>query len=144
MRKTVTILLTMLLPLLAVGLAAAVPGASPLEDAVARHKIEYQPEEFDFLLNVGGPARPDAPADDGEDHGLVLEEEDHGLVLEEEDGGLVLEEDDPGLVLEEDDGGDTSGEYDFLGGLPGDDDPGPGEEEAAGEYDFLGNLPGDE
>lgn len=84
MRKPVTILLTLLLSLMIVGLAAAVPYGSLREADIARHKDAYQPEEFSFLNTLGedGDAGEDAGPDfgDDEDDGLDFgDDEDDGI-----------------------------------------------------------------
>ncbi len=96
MRKSVTVLLSVLLALLIVGIAAAVPSPDPREEDVARHKDAYQPEEYSFLNNLGGDRGPedDGPGDDGPGP----EDEDGGLDFGDEDGGVDFgDEDDDGV-----------------------------------------------
>ncbi len=102
MRKSVTVILTMALALMILGLAAAVPDGTPLESAVARHKDEYLPEEYDFLRDVGAPQSRD---DSGIDFG---DEGDPGIDFGDED-----------FFPEEDAGADDG--YDFLDLFPGDE-----------------------
>jgi len=79
-RKSVTVLLTLLLSVLVIGIGAAVASPDILEEALDRHKDAYQPKEFDYLSNLGmDPETEDDPADDGVDFGEEDEEEDYGI-----------------------------------------------------------------
>ena len=78
MRKSVTILLTLLLAAMILGIALAVPHGALQEDTVERHKDTYQPEEYDFLSGFG------------EDE----EETDDGLDFGDEDDGIDFGDDD--------------------------------------------------
>ena len=71
MRKAVTILLTLLLSLLVVGIGAAVPSPDILEEALERHTDAYRPKEYDFIDNLGADdgTPSDAPEDEGIDFG---------------------------------------------------------------------------
>ncbi len=117
MRKSVTILLTLILPPAILGLALAVPHGALPQEVVERHKTEYQPEEFDFLLDLGRPAAParrvgedggidfgdegDPGVDFGgeEDYGIDFgDEEDYGIDFgDEEDYGIDFGDEDYGI-----------------------------------------------
>lgn len=87
MRKSVSILLTLLLPVMALGLALAVPSGSPQDEAVNRHKVEYQPEEFSFLLDLRSPAGQQSKEDNaGDDFGVDFgDDDDYGVDFGDDD-----------------------------------------------------------
>ena len=98
MRKAVTILLTLALPLMILGLGMAVPDAAPLDAAVAARKREYQPKEFDFLLDLNGGGDEDAGPDFGDDDpGVDFGDDDPGVDFEDDDPGVDFGDDDPGV-----------------------------------------------
>ena len=92
MRRSVTVVLTLLLCVLVTGLAAAVPHGSLQEATIAAHKRAYQPEEFDFLNDFG--SKPDGSGDPGVDFGG---DDDPGLDFGDDDPGLDFGDDDPGV-----------------------------------------------
>ncbi len=82
MHRSVTVLLTVLLAVMVLGLALAVPQAGLREETVERHKQAYQPEEFDFLNDFGQETDGDTGLDFGDDDAGIPdfgEEEDYGI-----------------------------------------------------------------
>ena len=84
MRKPITILLAVLLVLMLVGIAVAVPSPDVLKDAADRHKARYQPTQFSFIDEQRFQGRDGGTEEESADDGLDFdEEEDDGIDFDE-------------------------------------------------------------